>query len=125
MVNVTIKGVSTKFTPVQLYLAPGESDQSATSGHILMDNLRTIMHGLPENLPIMFSEDVHAVNLTGEHMQRDVNDLSQKQFTADAKLAIWPGERQVTGSLECQQSDALRHVHDIVYTTVVFPLCNS
>ena len=58
-------------------------------------------------------------------MQRNVNDLSQKQFTADAKLAIWPGERQVTGSLEGQQSYAVRYVHDIVYTTVAFPLCNS
>lgn len=121
MVNVMIKGVSIDFTLVQLYLAPGESAQSATSGHIFMDNLRTIMHGLPVDVPIMFSNDVQAAK--GEQLQRDVHDLSQKQFTAGAKLMIWPGERQVMGSLE-QQSDVLRCVHDIIYTTTVFPPCN-
>ncbi|KAL3142405.1 hypothetical protein ABBQ38_002740 [Trebouxia sp. C0009 RCD-2024] len=122
MVSVMIKGVSTDFTLVQLYLAPGESAQSATSGHIFMDNLRTIMHGLPVDVPIMLSNDVHAAK--GEQLQRDVNDLSQKQFTAGATLMIWPGERQVMGSLE-QQSDVLRRVHDIIYTTTVFPPCIS
>lgn len=86
-----VKGVDTDFTPVQLYLAPGESDQSAKSGHIFMDNLRTIMHGLPVKVPIIFSDVAHGAK--GEKMQRDVNDLSQEHFTAGAKLAIWPGER--------------------------------
>jgi len=47
------------------------------------------MHGLPVDVPIMLSNDVHAAK--GEQLQRDVNDLSQKQFTAGAKLMIWPG----------------------------------
>lgn len=78
------------------------------------------MHGLPVDVPIMYSNDVHAAK--GE--QRDVNDLSQKQFTAGAKLMIWPSERQVMGSLE-QQSDVLQCVHDIIYTTTLLPPCNS
>ncbi len=61
------------------------------------------MHGLPADVPIMVCEDVHAMVLKGVQLQRDVSDLSQKQFTAGAELVIWPGERQVTGDLECQQ----------------------
>ena len=83
--EVKIRGETTEPTPVQLHLAAGESDQSATSGHIFMDNLRTIMHGLPADVPIMVYEDVHAVVLKGVHLQHDVNDLSQKQLTAGAK----------------------------------------
>lgn len=58
MVNVKVKG-ETEPSPVQLYLAAGESDQ-ATAGHIFMDNLRAIMHGLPADVPILVCEDVHA-----------------------------------------------------------------
>ncbi|DBA98856.1 TPA: hypothetical protein ACH3X1_014615 [Trebouxia sp. C0004] len=63
MVHVKIRGDTTEPTPVQLYLVAGESDQSATSGHIFMDNLRTIMHGLLVDVPIMVCEDLHAMVL--------------------------------------------------------------
>ncbi len=96
MVNIKVKGDTSEASPVQLYLAAGESDQ-ATSGHIFMDNLRAIMHGLPMDVPIMVCEDVHAMVLKGALLQRDVNDLSQKQFTAGSDLIIWPGECQVPG----------------------------
>ena len=56
MVHVKVKGENTEPTLVQLYLAAGESGQSATSGHIFLDNLRTIMHGLPADVPIMVCE---------------------------------------------------------------------
>ena len=92
--NVKIKGETSEASPVQLYLAAGESDQ-ATSGHILLDNLRTLMHGLPTDIPIMVCEDVH-VFTKGAPLQRDMNDLSQKAFTAGSELVIWPGECQVT-----------------------------
>ncbi|DBA78580.1 TPA: hypothetical protein ACH3X1_008513 [Trebouxia sp. C0004] len=88
MVNVKVKG-ETEPSPVQLYLAAGESDQ-ATSGHIFMDNLRAIMHGLPVDVPIMVCEDVHAMGNKGALLHRDVNDLSQKQFSAGSELIVWP-----------------------------------
>ena len=90
MVNVKVRG-ETQPTPVQLFLAAGESDQ-ATSGHIFMDNLRTIMHGLPADVPVMVCEDVHAMLMKGALLRCDVNDLSQKQFTAGSELIVWPGE---------------------------------
>ena len=96
MVNIKVKGDTSEASPVQLYLAAGESNQ-ATSGHIFMDNLRAIMHGLPTDVPIMVCEDVHAMVLKGALLQRDVNDLSQKQFTAGSDLIVWPGECQVLG----------------------------
>ncbi|KAL0023869.1 hypothetical protein WJX79_001963 [Trebouxia sp. C0005] len=89
MVHVKIKGETTEPTLVQLYLAAGESDQSATSGHIFMDNLRTIMHGLPVDVPIMVCEGFHAV-VQQTQLQRDLEDLSQAQFPAGAELLIWP-----------------------------------
>lgn len=100
--SVMVRGET---TPVQLYLAAGESDQ-ATSGHIFMDNLRTIMHGLPVDVPIMLCEDIHARFLEGDMMHRDVNDLSQKQFKAGSELIAWPGECYITGTDEsgCQLS---------------------
>ena len=101
MVHVKIKGETTEPTLVQLYLAAGESDQSATSGHILMDNLRTIMHGLPVDVPIMVCEGFHAV-VQQTQLQRDVEDLSQAQFPAGAELLIWPGEHCATGKFQCQ-----------------------
>ena len=63
MVNIKVKGDTSEASPVQLYLAAGESDQ-ATSGHIFMDNLRAIMHGLPTDVSIMVCEDVHAEGST-------------------------------------------------------------
>lgn len=101
--NLKIRQETTEPTPVQLYLAARESDQSATSGHIFMDNLSIIMHGLPVDMPIMVCEDVHTMVLKGVQLQHDANDLSQKQFTAGAELVIWPGELRLTGDLECQQ----------------------
>lgn len=89
-VNVKIKGATFEASPVQLYLAAGESDQ-ATSGHILLDNLRTLMHGLPTDIPIMACEDIDAVFTKAAPLQRDVNDLSQKAFTAGSELIVWPG----------------------------------
>ena len=62
-----------------------------------MDNLRAIMHGLPTDVPIMVCEDVHAMVLKGALLQRDVNDLSEKHFTANSDLIVWPGECQVLG----------------------------
>lgn len=101
MVHVKIKGETTEPTLVQLYLAAGESDQSATSGHIFMDNLRTIMHGLPVDVPIMVCEGFHAV-VQQTQLQRDLEDLSQAQFPAGAELLIWPGEHRATGKFICQ-----------------------
>ena len=101
MVHVKIKGETTEPTLVQLYLAAGESDQSATSGHVLMDNLRTIMHGLPVDVPIMVYEGFYAV-VQRTQLQRDVEDLSQAQFPAGAELLIWPGEHHATGNFQCQ-----------------------
>ena len=95
MVHVKVKGENTEPTLVQLYLAAGESDQSATSGHIFMDNLRTIMHGLPADVPIMVCEGFHAV-VQQTQLQRDVADLSHAQFPAGAELLIWPGEHRAT-----------------------------
>lgn len=86
--NVKIKGATSE---VQLYLAAGEPDQ-ATSGHILLDNLRTLMHGLPTDIPIMACEHIDAVFTKAAPLQRDVNDLSQKAFTAGSELIVWPGE---------------------------------
>ena len=62
-VRVKVRGESAEPTPVQLYLAAGESDQSATSGHIFMLHLRNILHGLPKDVPIMVCEDFHATVL--------------------------------------------------------------
>lgn len=89
--------------PVQLYRAAGESDQ-ATSGHIFTDNLRTIMHGLLADVPIMVCENINALFLEGDRLQGDVDDLSQKQFKAASELIVWPGECYVTGTDEsgCQ-----------------------
>ena len=103
MVHVKIKGETTEPGPtlVQLYLAAGESDQSATSGHIFMDNLRTIMHGLPVDVPIMVCKGFHAA-VQQTQLQRDVEDLSQTQFPAGAELLIWPGEHRATGNFQCQ-----------------------
>ena len=102
VVHVKIRGETTEPTPVQLYLAAGESDQSATFGHIFMDNLRTIMHGLPVDVPIMVCEDLHAMVLQQTQLQRNVDDLSQKRFPAGVELLIWPGEHRVTGNFQCQ-----------------------
>lgn len=55
-VNIRVRGEKTQSVPVQLYLAAGESDQ-ATSGHIWLVNLIIIMHGLPADIAIMFSEE--------------------------------------------------------------------
>ena len=96
LVNVKIKGATSEASPVQLYLAAGESDQ-ATSGHIFLDNLRTLMCGLPTDIPIMACEDIHAVFTKGAPLQCDVNDLFQKAFTTGSELVVWPGECQVTG----------------------------
>ena len=90
-VNVKIKGETSEASSVQLYLAAGESDQ-ATSGHIFLDNLRTLMHGLPADVPIMACEDNHAVFTKGAPLQHDANNLSQKQFQAGSELIVWPGE---------------------------------
>ena len=100
-VNVKVKGDTSEASPVQLYLAAGESDQ-ATSGHILLNTLRVLLHGLPTDVPIMACEDVHAVLMKGALLQPDVNDLSEKQFTAGSQLVIWPGECPVTGHSGCQ-----------------------
>ena len=70
MVIFKVRG-ETERTPVQLYLAAGESDQ-ATSGHIFMDNLRGLLHGLPTDVPIMVCEDVNAMFVKGALLQRDV-----------------------------------------------------
>lgn len=126
VVNIKVRGDTIEPTPVQLYLAPGESDQSATTGHILIDNLRTTMHGLPADLPIMFCENVHALVLQQVRLQRCANDLSQQQFIAGANLVIWPGERHVSYDWECQYSLVLCYRHfDIDHTTWVFLPCNS
>lgn len=85
--NVKVRG-ETEPTPVQLFLAAGESDQ-ATSGHVFMDKVRTMMSA---NIPVMVCEDVHATLMKGALLQRDVNDLSQTHFTAVSELIIWPGE---------------------------------
>jgi len=90
LVNVMIKGATSEASPVQLYLAAGESDQ-ATSGHIFLDNLRTLMRGLPTDIPIMACEDIHAVFTKGAPLQCDVNDLFQKAFTTGSELVVWPG----------------------------------
>ncbi len=100
MVTVKVRG-ETERTPVQLYLAAGEPDQ-ATSGHIFMDNLRGLLHGLPTDVPIMVCEDVNAMFVKGAQLQRDVNDLSQEQFTAGSELIIWPGDCHFTGHSGCQ-----------------------
>ncbi|KAL3151262.1 hypothetical protein ABBQ38_013101 [Trebouxia sp. C0009 RCD-2024] len=107
MVSVMVRGET---TPVQLYLAAGESDQ-ATSGHIFMDNLRTIMHGLPVDVPIMLCEDIHARFLEGDMMHRDVNDLSQKQFKAGSELIAWPG------TLDGVWLQMLSSVYNVVVST--------
>ena len=101
--RVKIRGQTTEPIPVQLYLAAGESDQSATSGHIFMLHLRNIMHGLPADVPIMVCEDLHATVLQQTLLQPDVDDLSQKQFPAGVELLIWPGEHHVTGKFQCQE----------------------
>ena len=100
--RVKIRGQTTEPIPVQLYLAAGESDHSATSGHIFMLHLRNIMHGLPADVPIMVCEDLHATVLQ-QTLQPDVDDLSQKQFPAGVELLIWPGEHHVTGKFQCQE----------------------
>ncbi|KAL3160421.1 hypothetical protein ABBQ32_010744 [Trebouxia sp. C0010 RCD-2024] len=87
MVSVMVRGET---IPVQLYRAAGESDQ-ATSGHIFTDNLRTIMHGLLADVPIMVCENINALFLEGDRLQGDVDDLSQKQFKAASELIVWPG----------------------------------
>ena len=79
MVHVKLMGETIEPTPMQLYLAAGES---TTSGQIFMDNLRTIMHGLPVDVPIMVCEDLHAMLLQQTQLQRTVDDLSQKRFPA-------------------------------------------
>ncbi|KAL0043067.1 hypothetical protein WJX79_008183 [Trebouxia sp. C0005] len=86
IMNVKVRG-ETEPTPVQLFLAAGESDQ-ATSGHVFMDKVRTMMSA---NIPVMVCEDVHATLMKGALLQRDVNDLSQTHFTAVSELIIWPG----------------------------------
>lgn len=65
-------------------------------------DLRTTMHGLPADVPIMVCEDVHAMVLKQVQLQHGVDDLFQKRFTAGAELVIWPGERHITGSFYFQ-----------------------
>jgi len=65
---------------------------SVTAQSFGMPCLKTIMHGLPADVPVMVCEDVHAMLMKGALLRCDVNDLSQKQFTAGSELIVWPGE---------------------------------
>lgn len=100
MVRVKIRGETTEPTPMRLYLAAGESDQS-DSGHIIMKNLRIILHGLPDIVPII-CKGIDDTNWPQKKLQSTVDDLSEDKFPAGAQLLIWPGEHHVTGNSQCQ-----------------------
>ena len=118
MVQVKVRGETAEPTPVQLYLAAGESDQSATSGHIFMLHLRNILHGLPEDVPIMVCEDFHATVLQQTLLQPNADDLSQKQFPAGVELLIWPGEHMSQAIFSVNSSFVLCHWHVDVHVLV-------
>ena len=81
---------------LSLYLAANESDQTSC-GHVLMQQVRHVMHGLPSEVPIMYSQcnvshNFIPASASGSQLFSTQNDLSEMQFPEHCKLYVWPGE---------------------------------
>lgn len=81
---------------LSLYLAANESDQTSC-GHVLMQQVRHVMHGLPSEVPIMYSKcnvshNFIPASASGSQLFSTQDDLSEMQFPEHCKLYVWPGE---------------------------------
>ncbi|DBB09580.1 TPA: hypothetical protein ACH3X3_008138 [Trebouxia sp. C0006] len=80
---------------LSLYLAANESDQTSC-GHVLMQQVRHVMHGLPSEVPIMYSKcnvshNFIPASASGSQLFSTQDDLSEMQFPEHCKLYVWPG----------------------------------